>query len=123
MITGVVTKDLEITVPVGLQDAAGRNHQLTAVIDTGYNGFLTLTHALVAAFGLPLLYANYAQLADGSTAMLPVHGATLNWDGQWRLIEVDVTDIKPLVGTALVGGYEMKVQMVAGGSVTLEAMP
>ena len=78
MITGVVTKDLEVTVLVILLDAAGRTHQITGAIDTGYNGSLTLPQSLVTAFGLPLLYSQTVRLADGSTRLLPVHAATLD---------------------------------------------
>jgi clan AA aspartic protease len=123
MISGVVNQSLEVTIPILVQDAQGRIHHLDGVIDTGYDGFLTLTSVLVAAFGLPLLTTTIAHLADGSMQILPVHGATLDWDGKSRAVEVDVTDTKPLVGRGLLAGYELGVKMVVGGSVTLEAIP
>ncbi len=39
---------------------------MEAIIDTGFNGFLTLPPALVAALGLPWLCRQQGQLADGS---------------------------------------------------------
>jgi clan AA aspartic protease len=123
MITGVVDSNLELTIPIRIQDAGGRFHQLTANIDTGYDGFLTLTAVLVSAFGLPQVTTTVADLADGSVQMLPVHGATVDWHGQLRAVEVDVTDTKPLAGRGLLAGYELRVKMVAGGTVTLEAIP
>jgi clan AA aspartic protease len=123
MITGVVDNNLEVTIPIRIQDAGGRIHQLSAVIDTGYDGFLTLTAVLAATFGLPLVTTTVAHLADGSVQVLPVHGATVDWDGQSRAIEVDVTDTKPLVGRGLLARHELRVEMVPGGTVTLEAIP
>jgi clan AA aspartic protease len=123
MITGVVNANLEATIPVAVQDFGGRIQQLEAIIDTGYNGFLTLTGPLVMALGLPWLRSITAQLADGSTHRIEVYGATVIRDGQARNLEVDVTDLHTLVGRALLAGYELRVAMVAGGSVTLDAIP
>jgi clan AA aspartic protease len=96
---------------------------LEAIIDTGYDGFLTLPGALVVVLGLPRLRSITAQLPGGSMHHIEVHRATLIWDGQIRTIEVDVIDGKPLVGRGLLAGYELRLKMVAGGSVTLEAIP
>jgi clan AA aspartic protease len=123
MIAGVVNANLEATIPVAVQDLRGRIQQLEGIIDTGYDGFLTLTGPLVMALALPWLRSITAQLADGSTHRIEVHRATLIWDGQLRTIEVDVIDGKPLVGRGLLAGYEMRAKMVVGGSVTLEAIP
>ncbi|HEX5716821.1 MAG TPA: hypothetical protein VF179_11730 [Thermoanaerobaculia bacterium] len=42
MLTGHVTSDNEAILPIALFGAEGRIVQVEAVIDTGYNGFLTL---------------------------------------------------------------------------------
>ena len=49
MITGIVNVDLEAVLRFSVGDAAGHSHDVEAVIDTGFNGFLTLPPALVAA--------------------------------------------------------------------------
>lgn len=123
MISGVVNANLEATIRVIVQDLGGRIHQFEALIDTGYDGFLTLPRVLVTAIGLPWLDSITVQLADGSSQSVEVYGATVHWDGQLRVIEVDVTNTQPLVGRGLLAGYELRVKMVAGGAVTLEAIP
>ncbi len=123
MITGIVSKNLEVTIPVLIQDVGGRIHQLDAVVDTAYDGYLTLPSAVVAMLGLPLLRWAYAQLADGNYVNLPIHGAHVNWDGQLRALQVDGADVQPLVGRGLLLGYELRVHFVVGGSVTVEARP
>jgi predicted aspartyl protease len=52
MMTGTVNTDLEPLLRLTVRDAGGQPHDLEAVIDTGFNGFLTLPPALIAAPGL-----------------------------------------------------------------------
>lgn len=42
MIAGTVNANREPVIRVSLQDAAGRGHDRDAVVDTGFNGWLTL---------------------------------------------------------------------------------
>ena len=49
--TGNVNADLEPSVRLTVHDAGGQPRELEAVIDTGFNGFLTLPPALIAAPG------------------------------------------------------------------------
>ena len=42
MMTGVVNADLEPLLRLTVRDAGGQPHDVEAVIDTGFNGFLTL---------------------------------------------------------------------------------
>ena len=66
MITGSVNSALEATLRLAAHDPTGQAHEFEAVIDTGFNGFLTLPPALIAALGLPWLCRQDGQLADGS---------------------------------------------------------
>jgi hypothetical protein len=45
------------------------------------------------------------------------------WDGQARTVESDAADSEPLVGMSLIYGYDLRIQAVDGGTVTLEALP
>ncbi len=69
MITGVVTASWEAIIPLVLQSPAGDEYPLEAIIDTGFNGALTLPPALIAAAGLPLTGIDYATLADGTEVL------------------------------------------------------
>lgn len=55
MIEGVVNAAYEAVVTLILHGPGGRTREIEAVIDTGYNGFLTLPAALVAELRLPFL--------------------------------------------------------------------
>ena len=42
MITGWVNAFYEAVIPIHLQDATGNIHEVEAILDTGFNGTLTL---------------------------------------------------------------------------------
>ena len=47
MIEGVVNANLEAVVTLSLQDPSGRTREVEAVVDTGFNGYLTLPPMLM----------------------------------------------------------------------------
>ncbi len=123
MIHGVVNAQLEAIIQLVIHDAAGQTHDVEVVVDTAYNGFLTLRPARVTALGLVLKSPQQILLADGSIQVINFYEATIIWDGQMRTIDVDELDVPPLVGTALLEGHELRAKFVVGGSVTIEALP
>lgn len=50
MITGVVSTDLEATIRLRVQGPCGQQREIEVVIDTGFNGSLTLPTLLSIAF-------------------------------------------------------------------------
>ena len=64
-----------------------------------------------------------ALLADGSESFFDIYEVTVTWDGQPRQIPVDAVDANPLVGMSLLYGYDLRIQEVDGGNVTIEALP
>ncbi|HMC66077.1 MAG TPA: clan AA aspartic protease [Gemmataceae bacterium] len=123
MIIGAVNAALEAIIPLSVQEAAGTAHPMDAVIDTGFNGSLTLAPTLVAALGLSWLCRQQGQLADGSIQAFDVYTATVIWDGQPRTVEVEAADGDPLVGMELLEGHDLRIQVVPGGPVTVTALP
>src|SRR5438552_3142187 len=101
MITGVVNGQLEATVQLVIHDATGQAQDVEVVVDTAYNGSLTIPPAQVTALGLAMRYQQQFRLADGSMRVIDIYEATVIWDGQSRMVEVDEIDAPPLVGTAL----------------------
>lgn len=68
----------------------GLRHEITAIIDTGYNGALTLPHATVLAFALMPSASRMVTLGDASQRVLDFYvGVTFLWvrsrRGPWRL--------------------------------------
>jgi predicted aspartyl protease len=52
VIKGVVNSAFDAVVNLVLRGPSGRAREIEAIIDTGYNGFLTLPPALVSEIGL-----------------------------------------------------------------------
>jgi clan AA aspartic protease len=91
--------------------------------DTGFTGFLTLPAVLIAALGLPWLCRQPGILADGSVDVFDVYTATVLWDGQSRTVEVEAADAEPLVGMSLLDYHSLRIDVLAGGVVTIMALP
>jgi predicted aspartyl protease len=53
MIPGAVNGNLEATIRLQVRGPGGQEQEVEAVIDTGFNGFLTLSPGLVRRLGLP----------------------------------------------------------------------
>lgn len=120
---GRVNDDLETLLRLTLRNPQGQPHEVEAVIDTGYNGFLTLPSALIEALGLPWHSRQIGELADGSILTFDVYLANVDWGLVTRTIEVDQAEAKPLLGTALLRGSELRIHVVPGGAATITDLP
>ena len=123
MIPGVVNGNLEATIRLVVRSSGGQEQEIAAVIDTGFNGFLTLSPALVRQLGLPHIGQSRALLANGQEELLDLYEVTLLWDGQWRTVETDAADTDALVGMLLLYRYSVYVEAVEGGQVVIVALP
>lgn len=123
MIRGEVTGELQALVRVTVCPAAGNDREVECVVDSGYNGSLTLPPDLIAELGLIQIGSGEAILADGSEELLRVFGATVLWNGQRRAIEVDEANADSLLGMALMEGHDLHIRAVDGGEVTIQPVP
>lgn len=111
---------LEAVVTLHLRGPEGQEREVGAVIDTGFNGYLTLPEAVVAELGLPFVTHGWATLADGSEARFDVVGATVLWDGLPRYVETGAIGIDPLVGMSMLNGHDLHVKVADGGRVVIQ---
>ena len=123
MITGIVTVAREAVISLVVRGPKGQEQEIEVVIDTGFDGSLTLPPALIAALGLSWRRRGRALLADGNDSVFDIYEATVLWDGTVRRVSVDEVDVMPLVGMSLLYGYELTVQIVEGGRVRLKPLP
>ena len=121
MIEGVVNAAYEAIVALPIRGPAGQSLEVDAVIDTGFNRFLTLPLSLVAELGLPLVTSGRVMLADGSEASFEVYDVTVLWDGQPRDVYTYAADSTPLVGMAMLDEHDLSVQVRDGGRVVIQA--
>jgi len=122
MISGNITDSLEATVSLIVSTRGGRSQQVVSIIDTGFTGYLTLPTSAIESLGLPWLCREQGMLADGQLHIFDVYAATLVWDDQERIVEVEAADIEPLIGMSLLAGTKLTIEVQSGGNVMIERL-
>ena len=122
MIEGAVNAAREAVLTLPVRGPSGQAQELDAVIDTGYDGFLTLPPSLVEELELPFRFRGRAILANGSQETFGVYGVTVIWDGQLRNIEADAVGMEPLAGMLLLDSHSLYMEVSDGGRVIVQAM-
>jgi len=98
MLRGAVNNEREAVVELTIRGPARQTEEVRAVIDTGFDGYLTLPLSVISRLGLTLHSYGLATLADEYEVALPRYEAELD-DG--RPIMVLGAEGAPLLGTAL----------------------
>ena len=122
MIRGRVNAHREALVSLLLRGTQGEEHAAEAVIDTGYNGFLTLAPDLIKTLGFPFLRSSRAILGDGSIVEFDIHEATVVWNNRLRRIPVDAADVTPLLGMGLLYGHGLNIEVIEDGNVLIRSL-
>jgi clan AA aspartic protease len=110
-------------VPLIVLDPNRREHPMNALVDTGFNGWLTLPTKLIASLGFSWYTDGQGVLADGATTLFDVFAAEVLWDGQPRRVFVSQLDSEPLIGMSLLNGFRIVIDAVDGGTVQIERLP
>jgi clan AA aspartic protease len=121
MMQGRVNPRCEATLGIAV-----RNNETTqmidAVIDTGFSGFLTLPSDVITSLGFSWEGRDVATLGDGTFCTFEVYIGLVIWDGQYREIYINESETVPLIGMQLLRGYDLRIQAIEGGLVTIEAL-
>ena len=123
MIRGIVTKDLDAWVDLAIAGDEQPTVSFSAVVDTGFSGFLTLPRVVLERFQARPLTVVIVTLADGSKTSADLFELTVLWDGQPRMIEVEAAETEPLIGMALLAGHDLQMRVVPDGDVTITSIP
>jgi clan AA aspartic protease len=123
VISGIVTEWLEATLTLVVASAGSNGRSVVAVVDTGYDGTLSLPESLITELGLTWARRGTSQLADGSMVQSDHFHAVVDWDGHPCNVVVELADNVPLLGTKLLRGYELTAQMRPHGKLTLKKLP
>ena len=120
MIRGRLNERLEPTVAVEVADATGDSRTVEAVLDTGFNGYLTLNRDLIESLGLGYAGRIRMVLADGEDTMVYTYEAFVHWFGQTRSVEIIASEGVPLLGMSLLDGCKITMRVRAGGEALIE---
>lgn len=84
--------------------------EITAWIDTAFNGELVVPRAMIEPLGLQQSGGIRARLADGNEVTLESYTCILHWFGEQRAVEVIANDgPMPLLGIGLLIGHRLVV--------------
>lgn len=119
MIAGNVNADLEPIISISVCDSSGKIYTREAIVDTGFNGWLSLPQDLIKQLNLRWKRRGRAILGDGSECVFDVYEAVVIWDGVYLTVPIDEANSEPLVGMSLMQGYQLMVQVFEGGLVEL----
>ena len=121
MINGFVT-GRQAQIKIVLRISGYPDLEIGCVIDTGFEGALTLPVTAVTKLQLPYVARINANLANDDNFVTPVHRATIVWDG----VELDVPVLamgrRPLVGTLLLNKYNLNIDFCDGGMVKIDSL-
>jgi clan AA aspartic protease len=123
MLTGKVNSSLEAVVRLWIRGPKGQALETEAVVDTGFSGFLSLPRQVIADLGLSPQGTIRGVLADGSKDSFEIYEALVLWYGRPHSILVSAVENDPLLGTAMLHGSELAMQVVEGGEVAIQRLP
>ena len=121
MISGTVTGDREIMIQLDVLAANQSAVSVQAVVDTGFNGFLTLPINVLNALDASSAGTRRAELGDGNLVELDVYVVKVKWHDENRDVLGLQTEATPLVGMSLLWGSRVGFDAQDGGAVTIEA--
>jgi clan AA aspartic protease len=112
----------EAVVDLTVRGPTGHEVRLEFLVDTGFNGDLTLHSSVAAALDLRMVGVERAMLADGSMIWFPVSRAFVHWNGSLRRVNVGVADTVSHVGMQVLEGHELRIAAVPNGRVLISAL-
>lgn len=119
MIIGSVLETGDAVIGVTLRGPSEVELGVEAVVDTGFNDFLTLTSTTIEQLGLTFREYGRFTLADGTESASRLFTADVSWCSGWRRILVIEMDGGPLVGMALLRGTRLEIDVIPSGRVSI----
>ena len=111
---------LEPRVPLDILGSDGAFRSVSAVVDTGFTGMLTLPEPVASDLRLFRLGEQEITLADGRSQLRRTCRAELLWHGQPVTLRAFVMGDQPMIGTALLTPCRLTIDLWHGGAVIIE---
>ena len=90
------------------------------ILDTGFDGDLALPLSILRQLNAKPLFLSLRALGDGSLLECPFYQVDLDWGEESRTVEVLALEHNPLLGTMLLEGCHLDVEMTEGSEVVIE---
>ncbi|MBI3759098.1 MAG: clan AA aspartic protease [Deltaproteobacteria bacterium] len=105
---------------VTVRSETGIQRDVDAIIDTGFNGFLTLPSEIITELKLSFSATADVVLGDGAGTRLSVYQAAIRIAGRDIDAEVLETEGGSLVGMQALQGLDLSIQVIPDGDVGLQ---
>ena len=115
---GLAYLEPRVSVSVAGRDQVFRAEE--AIVDTAFNGWLTLPDAVIRHLGLVHYGQRPANQADGEVQTYDIYGALVSWHERILPIPVHRSGSMPLIGMALLHGCRLSVEAWECGDVVIE---
>jgi clan AA aspartic protease len=115
MIQGWLREDGQAVVELEVVCSDRSSHTVPAIIDTGFNGQVSLSRQVVDELDPPLTYEGTVEveLASGMVIEEDVYSGTIRFDGQELTAEIIIADSEDtLIGTGLLLGKVLLINFV-----------
>jgi clan AA aspartic protease len=122
MIAGTVTAEREARLRLEIIVPGQTERAVEVVLDTGFNGYLTLPSSAIDELQLRTVGARLVTLGDGSTTVLYIFRARVRWHEGERGVLVLQSDGVPLLGMALLYGSRVILDVVDNGNVVVDSL-
>lgn len=123
MISGYLDLHLDVIVPLRIRDASGlKEMEIEAVLDTGFNDYLTLPPDVIASLALPFYDKANVLLADGAMVQANIYLVQLVWDGIPTFTRVQEAAGAPLLGMFQLFGSRVTFDVENGGAVAITSL-
>ena len=119
MIQGVVSEEFIPLIRLFIFGTQGQIHEIEAVLDTGYNSYLSLPSDLIEVLGLPHTGETKMKLSDGTVQTVLTYDADVMTDKRLFHVEVDAAEGTPLAGMRLFTNYDLTMRIEPSGSLSL----
>ena len=122
MIRGTVFPNRQALVSVELLAANGQFQPFEFVLDTGFNGDLSLPSRTIQTLSTGRRTSSLVELADGSRIIAHTWNATALWDNNPRPVLIVESDGEPLLGMGLLWQNRITLEARAFGNLTIERL-
>ena len=122
MIIGKVTANREAVIKLEIIGSNQKRENVETIINTGFNGYLTLPNDLINYLKLQLAGSRHVTLGDGNVVVLDMYLAKVLWHGQEREVLILEAEGGPLVGMSLLYGSRVMLEVVDNGDVTIASL-
>lgn len=113
---------LELLAGAANGDGEEASQEVVTVIDTGFDGELTLPVRTIQRLGYPYVGSAGGTLANGSEVQFDYHEGQVLWHGVVRPVAVIAAEGPPLIGMALLRGSRLSVEALPVGEVAVSEL-